>query len=135
LTESPEVNEPKAVIQRVYEYVAGARRAVSVREVVTALPDASRSSITFGLTRLVREGDLRRLGRGRYEVIQTVNDPTIEEADDEEYLFSLLERVRSTLSFTDLAFLYEIIESSRRLTPEVFRRARERSRRTGVNQT
>jgi hypothetical protein len=122
------VREIKSVIQRVYEYVARAARPVSAREIVTAMPEASRSSITFALTRLVREGDLRRTGRSRYAATGE-EDPTIGASDDDEYLFDLLERVRPTLTFADLAFLYEVIESSRRLTPEVFRNARGRSRR------
>jgi len=118
----------KAVIQRVYEYVAGAGRAVSTREIITAMPDASRSSITFALTRLVREGDLKRVGHGRY-VAAGEDDATVRRDDDDEYLFDLLERVRSTLPFADLAFLYELIEASRRLIPEAFRAARERSKK------
>jgi hypothetical protein len=104
---------------------------VSAREVITSLPDASRSSITFALTRLVREGDLKRSGRGRY-VSAGDDDPTVQDPEDDEYLFDLFERIRPTLTFGDLAFLYELVESSRRLTPEAFRAARNRSRRRGV---
>jgi predicted transcriptional regulator of viral defense system len=128
LTEVPFVQQTKAVIQRVYEHVAAAKRPVSTRELITALPDASRSSITFALTRLVREGDLRRVGHGRY-VTTDESDPTVRSEEDDEYLFDLLERVRGTLSFADLAFLYELIESSRRLIPEAFRIAREHAKR------
>ncbi len=128
LTEGPLVQQTKAVIQRVYEHVAGAKRPVSTRELITAMPEASRSSITFALTRLVREGDLLRLGHGRY-VAAGDDDPTVQTEDDDEYLFDLLERGRGTLSFADLAFLYELIESSRRLIPEAFRAARQRAKR------
>jgi hypothetical protein len=124
------IRETKAVIQRVYEYVAAARRPVSAREIVTAMPESSRSSITFALTRLVREGDLKRSGRGRYEAAGE-NDPTVQDPEDDEYLFDLFERIRPILTFGDLAFLYELVESSRRLVPEAFRSARNRSRRRG----
>ena len=122
------VRETKAVIQRVYEYVLTAKRAVPAREIVTALPDCSRSSITFALTRLVREGDLRRSGRGRYTASGR-DDPTLERPEDDEYLFDLFERIRTTLPFADLAFLFELVESARRLIPEAFRAARDRSGR------
>jgi hypothetical protein len=122
------VREVKAVIQRVYEYVAKANRPVPAREIVTALPECSRSSITFALTRLVREGDLKRSGRGRYTSAGE-DDPTVRDPEDDEYLFDLLERMRPVLPFSDLAFLYEIVEASRRLIPEAFRAARERSGR------
>jgi predicted transcriptional regulator of viral defense system len=131
LTDSIEpdiIRETKAVIQRVYEYVAKANRPVPAREIVTALPECTRSSITFALTRLVREGDLKRSGRGRYTSAGE-DDPTVEQPEDDEYLFDLFERIRPTLSFGDLAFLYELVEASRRLIPEAFRAARRRSRR------
>jgi predicted transcriptional regulator of viral defense system len=122
------IRDTKAVIQRVYEYVLKARGPVPAREIVTALPDCSRSSITFALTRLVREGDLKRSGRGRYTSAGE-DDPTVQAPEDDEYLFELFERIRPTLGFTDLAFLYEVVESSRRLIPEAFRSARDRSNR------
>jgi hypothetical protein len=122
------IHETKAVIQQVYEYVAKASRPVAAREIVTALPHCSRSSITFALTRLVREGDLKRSGRGRYTSAGD-DDPTVQQPEDDEYLFALFETIRPTLNFTDLAFLYEIVEAARRLTPEAFRTARDRSRR------
>ena len=122
------VREIKSVIQRVYEYVSAARRPVSAREIVTAMPESSRSSITFALTRLVREGDIKRSGRGRYTAAGD-DDPTVQDPEDDEYLFDLFERIRPTLTFADLAFLFEVVESSRRLIPEAFRAARNRSRR------
>jgi hypothetical protein len=123
----PAVSEAKAVIQRVYEYVRAAGRTVSTREIITAMPESTRSSITFALTRLVREGDLKRSGHGRYSVTGE-DDPTVRSGDDDEYLFDLFERIRPILPFTDLAFLYELAESSRRLTPEAFRAARSHSK-------
>jgi hypothetical protein len=122
------VRETKAVIQRVYEYVLKANRAVPAREIVTALPECSRSSITFALTRLTREGDLKRFGRGRYTSTGQ-DDPTLQPPEDDEYLFGLFEQIRPTLSFADLAFLYELVEAARRLIPEAFRSARDRSTR------
>lgn len=124
------VRETRAIIQRVYEYVVAAQRAVPAREIVTAMPDASRSAITFALTRLVREGDIQRIGHGRYAA-SGASDPTVRDADDDEYLFGLLEQLRPILTFADLAFLYELLESSRRLIPEAFRDARARSRIRG----
>ncbi len=126
------VHEIKSVIQRVYEYVLKANRPVPAREIVTALPDSSRSSITFALTRLVREGDSKRSGRGRY-TSSGQDDPTIEKPEDDEYLFDLFERIRPALTFADLAFLFEVVESSRRLIPEAFRAARDRSGRRRPN--
>lgn len=98
------------------------------------MPESSRSSITFALTRLVREGDIKRSGRGRYEAAGD-DDPTLEKPEDDEYLFDLFEKLRPTLTFGDLAFLYELVESSRRLIPEAFRAARLRSQRRGVSPT
>jgi predicted transcriptional regulator of viral defense system len=120
--------ETKAIIQRVYEYIASASRPVSARELVTAMSDCSRSAITFALTRLVREGDLKRVGRGRY-IGSGEDDPTVQDPEDDEYLFTIFERIRPVLSFAELAFLYELAESARRLIPEAFRAARNRSRR------
>lgn len=122
------IAETKAVIQRVYEYVLKANRPVPAREIVTALPECSRSSITFALTRLVREGDLKRSGRGRY-TSSGLDDPTLMLPEDDEYLFELFERIRPILSFADLTFLYELVEAARRLIPESFRAARGRSGR------
>lgn len=128
LTNDNFVQRTRTVIQRVYEHVTGAGRPVSTRELITALPEASRSSVTFALTRLVREGELKRIGQGRY-VATGDDDPTARFEEDDAYLFDLLERVRGTLPFADLAFLYELIEASRRLIPEAFRAARERAKR------
>lgn len=122
------VRETKSAIQRVYEHVLAARRPVSAREIVTALPETSRSTITFALTRLVREGDLKRSGRGRYTATGD-DDPTVQRPDDDEYLFALFEQIRPTLTFADLTFLYELVEASRRLIPEAFRSARDRAGR------
>ena len=122
------VQETKAVIQRVYEYVLVAKRAVPAREIVSAMPNCSRSSITFALTRLVREGDLKRSGRGKY-TSSGGDDPTVERPEDDEYLFDLFERMRPVLPFADLAFLFELTEAARRLIPETFRAARNRSGR------
>ena len=120
----------KSVIQHVYEYTCAAGRPVSVRELITAFPDASRSSVTFALTRLVREGDLKRSGHGRYSATGA-EDPTLTLPGDDEYLFDLFERIRPNLPFADLAFLFEVVEATRRLAPEAFRQARAHSRLRG----
>jgi hypothetical protein len=122
------VHETKAAIQKVYEYVTKADRAVPAREIVSALPECSRSAVTFALTRLVREGDLQRSGRGRYTSTGS-DDPTVIAPEDDDYLFDVFERIRPVLPFADLAFLYEVVEAMRRLTPEAFRSARSRSQR------
>ncbi len=117
----------KSVTQLVYEYVVAAGRTVSAREIVTALPEKTRSSITFALTRLTREGSLRRMEHGRYRASAgTEKDPSLEREDD-RYLGELFERIRPVLQFSDLAFLYEIVAAARRLAPEAFRVARTRN--------
>jgi hypothetical protein len=121
----------KSTTQLVYEYIAAAGRTVSSREVVTALPEKTRSSITFALTRLTREGSLRRLEHGRYRAAKNVEkDPSLE-LEDGRYLGELFERIRPVLQFPDLAFLYEIVAAARRLAPEAFRVARTRNQPSG----
>jgi hypothetical protein len=120
--------EVKSVIQRVFEYVSAAGRAVSAREVITSLPDASRSAITFALTRLTRDGDIRRSAVGRYCIPDERELPQFDPIEDDAYLNRLFEAIRPALSFPDLAFLYEVVQASRRLTPEVFQTARRRTK-------
>lgn len=123
-----EAEGAKSATQLVYEYAVAAGRTVSARELVTALPEKTRSSITFALTRLTREGSLKRLEHGRYRAtIGTERNPSIEREDD-QYLAELFERIRPQLQFADLAFLYEIVAASRRLIPETFRVARVRAK-------
>jgi predicted transcriptional regulator len=117
----------KSVTQAVYEYIVAAGRVVSARELVTALPEKTRSSITFALTRLTREGSLKRLEHGKYRA-STIADKTPEvDREDDRYLDELFERIRPQLQFSDLAFLYEIVAAARRLIPETFRSARRRA--------
>jgi predicted transcriptional regulator of viral defense system len=120
--------ESKSVTQLVYEYVTAAGRVVSSREIVVAFPDRTRSSITFALTRLTREGSLKRTEHGRYSAASTAgrDDAEIERGDD-QYLADLFERIRTSLQFADLAFLYEVVTAARRLAPQSFRKAREKA--------
>ncbi len=118
----------KSVTQLVYEYVLATGRTVSARELVTALPEKTRSSITFALTRLTREGSLKRLEHGKYRAALTTEKTPDLDRDDDRYLGELFERIRPVLQFADLAFLYEIVGAARRLTPESFRSARLRAK-------
>jgi predicted transcriptional regulator of viral defense system len=118
----------KPITQRVYEYIAVCAREVAAREVVAALGDVTPSSVTFALTRLVRESQLTRTGHGRYCVSSGGATPA---GDDDmladPVLARIFEAIRPVLSFQDLALLYEVVAAARRLAPGLFERARRRS--------
>jgi predicted transcriptional regulator of viral defense system len=119
----------KTVVQQVYEYILRAQRMVTSREVMSALPEANHSSVSFALTRLVRDGSLERVGYGQYRATALPGDERSKETEqDGAYLADLFETIRPALNFRDLAFLYEIVGVTRRLLPEAFREARDRGR-------
>jgi len=57
--------DEKSTMQQVYEFVVRSGRIVQTREIVAAIGAQSVSSVTFALTRLVREGNLERTGYAR----------------------------------------------------------------------
>lgn len=124
----------KTVTQRVYEHVAGAGRVVSTREVLAVLEDCTPSSVTFALSRLVREGNLVRVSHGKYRR----REPTEQTADaaptgpsgswilDDPYLVAIFEKIRPVLEFSELAFLFEALTTAR----EFVDATRNQSKRT-----
>jgi len=111
-----------SVAQRVYEFVVRSGRDVRTREIVAAVGAQSVSAVTFALIRLVREGNLERIGYARYRAV------TVESEDEftkhttalDERLERIFEAVRPVLTFTDLAFLYRIVLLARRIAPDLF---------------
>ena len=114
----------KSTMQRVYEFVVRSGRDVQTREIVAAIGAQSVSSVTFALTRLVREGNLERTGYARYRARSTParseRDP-LEPLLEDERLKRIFEAVRPNLRFDDLAFLYHIVLTTMRLAPDLFR--------------
>jgi hypothetical protein len=116
------MREQLSIVQQVYEYVVRAGRAIRTREIVSAIGASSVSSVTFALTRLVREGNLERVGRGRYCVPQQQTGQTPESGRVElngrlKYIF---ETIRPILMFEDLAYLYHLVLTAQRLAPDLF---------------
>jgi hypothetical protein len=114
--------EQTSVVQRAYEFVIRAGRVVRTREVVAALGAESVSAVTFALTRLVREGNLEKVGYAQYrarttDLEETRRDPT--ELDPR--LRRIFEAIRPVLEFDDLVFLYNIVLTTMRVAPDLFR--------------
>ena len=109
-------------MQQVYEFVVRAGRIVRTREIVAAIGSPSVSSVTYALTRLVREGNLARVGYASY---RTRNDGEVAEFlsldpfSKDLRLKRIFESIRPGLSFEDLAFLYNIVLTSVRLAPDL----------------
>jgi hypothetical protein len=114
-----------SVVQRVYEFVIRADRVVRTREIVAGVGASSVSSVTFALTRLVREGNLARVGYARYKVSEDADRDSLktEPRALDERLAGIFESIRPVLSFADLAFLYTIVLTARRVTPDLFEQA------------
>ncbi len=118
--------DDKSVMQRVYEHVVRAGRPVRTREIVAAVGALSVSSVTFALTRLVREGNLRRTGYAAYALPaeDAPNDPpacVLEPLRLDARLTHIFETIRPSLSFEDLSFLYNVVLTAMRLAPDLFR--------------
>jgi predicted DNA-binding transcriptional regulator len=114
------MRDDTSVSQQVYEFVVRAGRIVRTREIVTALGVRSVSSVTFALTRLVREGNLERVGYGRYRASSAETEipgpPTLVPR-----LQKIFEEIRPHLTFEDLSFLYHVVLTAQRLAPDLVR--------------
>ena len=119
--------EDKSVTQRVFEFVLRAGHPVRSREIVTAIGATSLSSVTYALSRLVREGNLQRTGYGEYAAppeSEGITDSTpLDPFRSDKRLTTIFEAIRPCLSFEDLSFLYNVVLSARRLAPDLFRSA------------
>lgn len=118
--------DEKSTLQRVYEFVVRSDRDVRTREIVAALGVQSVSSVTFALTRLVREGNIERCGYATYRLPRSeVARPTdpLEPLMRDVRLRRIFEAVRPVLCFEDLSFLYHIVLTAMRLAPDLFRLA------------
>jgi hypothetical protein len=117
--------DEKSVTQRVYEFVLRSGHAVRSREIAAAVGASSLSAVTYALTRLVREGNLQRIGYGEYAApseSQSVPDDTpLDPFRNDKRLNGIFEAIRPALSFEDLSFLYNVVLSARRLAPDLFR--------------
>ena len=115
----------KSVTQLTYEYVLRAGRIVRAREISAAVGAHSVSSVTFALTRLVREGSLQRTGYGEYAAPmarELVDGATpLDPFRHDKRLSAIFEAIRPALSFQDLSFLYNVVLSAMRLAPDLFR--------------
>jgi hypothetical protein len=124
----PDYDE-KSVTQRTYEFVLRAGHSVRAREIAAAVGATSLSSVTYALTRLVREGNLQRTGYGEYAApseTQSVPDTTpLDPFRNDRRLSQIFESIRGSLSFEDLSFLYNVVLSARRLAPDLFRQRAE----------
>lgn len=115
------MREDTSVAQRVYEFVVRAGRDVRTREIVAAVGAHSVSAVTFALTRLVREGNLERVGYARYRVPNSdADEDTQLTAILDDRLEQIFEAIRPVLNFRDLAFIYRVVLMARRLAPDLF---------------
>lgn len=113
-------DDSRSIIQLVFQQVQTARRPISVREIAAALPNASASAITFSLSRLVREDQVRRISQGVYEYgpvgnVKALGDSTAElDAHDqwfqqESLLTEIFKKVQPVLEFKEFITLYQIV--------------------------
>ena len=117
--------DEKSIVQQVYEYTKQVGRPVHTREIVSAVGASSVSAVTFALTRLVREGVLARLSRGEYRaVVEDERLPSVplDPLAGNEQLARIFEAVRPVLSFEDLSLLYNVVTTTYRMAPELFRK-------------
>ena len=115
------MREETSVAQRVYEFVVRADRDVRTREIVAAVGANSVSAVTFALTRLVREGNIERVGYARYRLAGSIERATLDDGGVlDERLSRIFEAIRPALNFDDLAFIYRIVLMARRLAPDLF---------------
>jgi hypothetical protein len=115
------MREDTSVAQRVYEFVVRADRDVRTREIVAGVGANSVSAVTYALTRLVREGNLERVGYARYRILTSRDDdPTAEKTTLDARLSRIFEAIRPVLNFEDLAFVYRVVLMARRLAPDLF---------------
>ena len=115
------MHDDRSVAQRVYEYIVRAGRPVKTREVVAAVGAQSVSAVTFALTRLVREGNLSRVGYATYRVADDSAQAPQPDAQLGDRLRAIFEQIRPVLSFDDLTFLYDVVVTAKRLAPDLFR--------------
>ncbi len=111
-------------MQQVYEFVVRAGRAVRTREIVAAIGTPSVSSVTYALTRLCREGNIERVGYAEYRIKEgnaARESPALEPFANDERMKRIFEAIRPSLSFDDLAFLYNAVLTAMRLAPDLFR--------------
>ena len=112
----------------VYEHVVRAGRPVRTREIVAGIGASSVSAVTFALTRLVREGNIKRVSYGVYRNHSSESaerEPDIDELEpliSDKRLLRIFEAIRPVLSFSDLSFLYAVVLAAMRLAPDLFRR-------------
>jgi len=116
----------KSIVQRVYEHVRSCGREVTTREVLAAFPDAKASAVTFSLSRLVKSGELKRSAHGRYSSISATDRPSAKTLLEDPYIMAILERVRPVLAFSELVYLYRVLDSARNAVPDEVARLAER---------
>jgi predicted transcriptional regulator of viral defense system len=116
------MREDTSVAQRVYEFVVRADREVRTREIVAGVGANSVSAVTYALTRLVREGNLERIGYARYRIPTGAGqDVLAEDGALDARLARIFEAIRPVIHFEDLAFLYRVVLMARRLAPDLFK--------------
>ena len=119
--------DEKSVMQSVYEYIVQSGRSISTREIVSAVGASSASAITFALTRLVREGVIARLSRGEYRAVsqdEKRETVALDPLSGNEQLARIFESIRPVLSFEDLSLLYNVVLTTLRIAPELFKKAK-----------
>jgi predicted transcriptional regulator of viral defense system len=118
-----DMREDTSVAQQVYEFIVRAGRTVRTREIVIALGVRSVSSVTFALTRLVREGNIERLGHGIYRVSGAASEPSAT-PELSTRLARIFEEIRPHLNFEDLSYLHFLVLTVQRLAPDLFKEQR-----------
>ena len=115
------MREHTSVMQQVYEFTVRAGRVVRTREVVAAIGAQSVSAVTFALTRLVREGNLERVGYARYRVREAEAAQPRDVREMNLRLRRIFETIRPALQFDDLVYLYGIVLTAIRVAPDLIR--------------